>query len=303
MTDALTVAGEGIRSPDGDVTQSLGGAVSVRRRVDPSSTAVQSTTPATTSSSALLVTAIRSIPIGVCAWGPKVLLEHLAHEAAAHGEPADHVATTHPELADALGCNPVTASDLLDVLVRLELVTVERRLFRGEQDERAPQLSDGGTILRLHPARIYRLARRNEGPIGHRYRPASESAIAQHAARQRELEEELVRLRGSTADRIERLERQLEAVLKSSTQPATTAVSPDPTPAPEQAATSMAASTKRRRRVVEAVVSGAPAVPSTRQQVAGATGGRRTLSIAGKGQCAVLCITQTEALTSLPAAA
>lgn len=262
----------------------------MRRRVDPSTNAVQSTTAATTSSSQLLVTAIRSIPIGVCAWGPKLLLEHLAHEAAAHGEPADHVATTHPELADALGCNPVTASDLLDVLVRLELVTVERRLFRGEQDDRAPQLADGGSILRLHPPNIYRLARRNEGPIGHRYRPASEPALAQHAARQRELEEELVRLRGSTADRIERLERQLAAVLAAGVAPATTS-------AP------VLATSQRKRRVVEAVVSSAPAAPSKSQKSAAATGGRRSLSTASKGQCAVLCIAQPEAGRDLLAAA
>lgn len=128
-------------------------------------------------SGARLQTAIRAIPIGIAPWGAKLLLEHLHAQAAAHAEPPDHVATTQPEIADALGCQAVTAGELLDGLVRLGLVQLVRRLYRGEVDERAPNLREGGSILRLHRARIFELAAKNTGPVGNRYRPASEGAL------------------------------------------------------------------------------------------------------------------------------
>ena len=145
-------------------------------------------------SSARLTSAIRAIPVGVCGWGPKVLLEHLHSLAEASGQ-RDLLATTQPQLADALGCTDLTAGEFLDALVRLGLVTIERRLYRREYDERAPNLRDGGTILRLNRERVFRLAADNRGPVGTRYRPASEAAVSQAAERQRALEEELRALR------------------------------------------------------------------------------------------------------------
>ena len=241
MTNAPAEEAARAAGPGKGLTQVPDQGTNVRARLDQTPDAGQSAAhrPARPS---LLLTAIQSIPIGVCAWGAKMLLERLFAEAGAHGEPEDHVAVTFHDLGDTLGCNPLTASDLLGVLARLELVTVERRLYRGETDDRAPNLLDGGTIVRLHPERVYLLARRAAPPRDTPYRRASVSATAQHAARQRELEEELARLRGDQEERLERLERQLAEAL------ALGVVAP-PAPAAAVVASARARGSKRRRRV------------------------------------------------------
>jgi hypothetical protein len=188
--------------------------------------------------------AIRALPIGVCPWGPKFLLLHLEELAGQHGEPPDHVAATHPQLADAIGCaSVVTSQDLLAALERAGLVVVLRRLFRGQRDERAPYLADGGTILVLNRERILELAHRVARPAEAPYRPASGPAVEQWSARQHEVEQQLARLRDghqSLATKLDQVLAHLEAPGARST---------EASEAEAEAAEVKAAVPRRRRRV------------------------------------------------------
>jgi hypothetical protein len=193
MTSAPRVVSAGRPVPEGAGTHQAGGEPRMTME------SVEQGRPqghSTAAADELLLDAIFAIARGTLDHGPKLLLVRLFDLAGANGEPVDCAGVTFPQLGEDLGCEALTIQELAGELEQLGAIVVARRLFRGERDERAPSLGDGGgTVLYLNRERILELAYAKRQPLGTRYRPVSRPALEQWARRQRELEAELARLR------------------------------------------------------------------------------------------------------------